>query len=313
MAKKNSRSKESPENRGQCILNAAELHEYMAKSWKESADTSIANIESVTEAVSDGNLSIADVRTFERNLDRTLPVLLRGLANGPYQDEIRLLREALGGFREAVSGRSKDQEDEPAPWSLSQLIAWWNHVDCARLICERHCRGWRQHLDGILSPQRQRALDCIEEIEKRIPLLRSHLLSCLPEQYETIEKCMIMDAKLTACASDSSSLRLLSDAIVGPPKDESDALQKMTAFAKAVIGNELSGKKDWLQQVDSLNWVQAEAERLASQYENDGRLDSHERVINEVAYLDPLCLDAQDPWASPTIDKAALEVAGQCH
>jgi hypothetical protein len=46
------------------MLSAAELDERMATSWKESADTSIANIESVTEALSDGKLSI------EANSDR---------------------------------------------------------------------------------------------------------------------------------------------------------------------------------------------------------------------------------------------------
>jgi hypothetical protein len=117
-------SAESCENTGQCILNAAELQECMAKSWKESADTSVANIESVTEALSGGKLSIADVRIFERNLERIIPVLLRGLADGPYEDEVRLLQEALVGFWEAVSAHSMDQEDGPAPWSLSQLIAW---------------------------------------------------------------------------------------------------------------------------------------------------------------------------------------------
>src|SRR5262245_2926911 len=55
-------SVESTENRGQCMLNASEVYECMAQSWKESADTSIANIESVAEAVSDSKLSMADVR-----------------------------------------------------------------------------------------------------------------------------------------------------------------------------------------------------------------------------------------------------------
>jgi len=296
-------------NNNQGILNAAELHECMAKSWKESAETSVADIESITEALSDGDLSIADARTFRWNLERIIPMLLRGLAERRYEDEIQRLQGALGAFQEAVSTRSTDQEDGPRPWSLAQLTAWWSHVDLARLICEKHCGAWRQHLDGILSEQRQRALDCIREIEKRIPLLRSHRLSCLPAQYEAIEKCMIIDAKLAAYASDSSSLRLFSDAIVGPPRDASDALKKVTAFAEAVIGNDLSGKKDWLQQVDSLHWVQAEADRLASLYDNDGRLDSNERVIHEVAYIDPLYPDSTEPGASATIDKVALEVA----
>jgi hypothetical protein len=302
-------SVESSENRGQCISSASELHEGMSQSWKENADTSIANIESVTEALSDGKLSIADVRTFQRNLERIIPVLLRGLADGPYGDEIRLLREALDGFWETVSARSTDQEDRSAPWSLSQLIAWWDNVDRARMTCEKHGQAWRQHLDGILSQQRQRALNCIEEIEKRIPLLRSHLLSHLPEQYDAIEKCMILDAKLAAYASDASSLRLASDAIVGPPEDESDAFKKVAVFAKAVIGSDLSGRTDWLQQVDSLHWVQTEADRLASLYDHDGRLDSNERIINEIACIDPFYPDTEDPRAMGIIDKAALEVA----
>jgi hypothetical protein len=297
------------ENGGQCVLNASEVRECLAKSWKQSADTSIANIESVTEALFDRKLSIAGVRSFQQNLERIIPVLLRGLMDGPYEDEIRLLQAALGRFWEAVSLRLTDQEDGPAPWSLSQLMDWWNNVDLARWTCEKHCRAWREHLNGILSPQRQRASKCIEEIEKRIPLLHSHLLSHLAEQYDAIEKCMVMNAKLAAYTSDSASLRLFSDAILGPPRDESDALKKVAAFARAVIGNDLSGKKDWLQQVGSLHWVQAEAERLASLYDNDGQLDSNERIINEVACIDPFCPDTDDPLAASIIDKTALEVA----
>src|SRR6266568_3203525 len=53
------------------------------------------------------------------------------------------------------------------------------------------------------------------------------------------------------------------------------------------------GQQDWLEQVDPLRWVQAETNRLASVYDNDGRLDSHEKVIHERAYIDPLYRDDQ--------------------
>src|SRR5260370_1839570 len=75
-----SQNAESSKDRRQCILSASELEECMAQSWKESADTSIAIIQSVAEALSDRKLSIATARSFQRNLERVIPVLLRGLA-----------------------------------------------------------------------------------------------------------------------------------------------------------------------------------------------------------------------------------------
>jgi hypothetical protein len=115
---------------------------------------------------------------------------------GDYEAEVRLLAEAIGGFQEALSARQADQEAGPAQWSLSRLAEWWDDADLSRPTCEKHCRAWRQHLEGILSHERQRALKCIEEIEKRIPLLHSHRLSHLRDQYVTIEKCMVMKVKV---------------------------------------------------------------------------------------------------------------------
>jgi hypothetical protein len=60
-------SAESSENRGQCLPSEAELYEVVTKSWKGNADTSIANINSVTEALLDRKLSIVDGRRFRLN------------------------------------------------------------------------------------------------------------------------------------------------------------------------------------------------------------------------------------------------------
>ena len=169
---------------------------------------------------------------------------------------------ALLVFHERLSACPAERKQERAPWSLPELIEWWTHVDQARYACERHCLAWRQHLDGLLSEQRQRAIDCIAEIEKRIPLLRSHLLSRMAEQGEAIVKCVIIDAKLVVYTNDPS-LQLFSDEIVGPPTDKSDAFKKVATFARAVIGKDLSGRNDWLQDVNSLDWVRAEAKKLS--------------------------------------------------
>lgn len=292
----------------QLQLSAAAIRELLNDRWREGAETTIANIDSVVEAVSDKLLSLADGRTFQQNLERIIPVLMSGLQDGPYEDELRRLNGALRVFAETLNSRPNEPKRKTEPWSLSELIEWWNHVDYARYICERHCRAWRQHLDGLLIEQRQRAIVCIEEIEKRIPLLRSHLLSRQRELGEVIVKCMILNAKLVAYTSDPS-LRLFSNEILGPPTGESDASTKVATLAQAVIGNDLSGRNDWLQEANSLDWVQSEAMRLASQFVNDGRLDSNGKLIQERAYVDPLVDDTGEFRAAGTVDKAAFETA----
>jgi len=65
----------------------------------------------------------------------------------------------------------------------------------------------------------------------------------------------------------------------------------MTGFCEAVLGDYLEGQQDWLKQSDSLEWLRAEAKRLASRYDEDGRLDSKGKRIHERALRDPLAKD----------------------
>jgi hypothetical protein len=144
------------------------------------------------------------------------------------------------------------------------------------------------------------ALPCIQEIERHLPLFRCGRLIDVPAQRDAIEKCTILNAKLTVYSDHSEALRLYSNKIVGLA-----AFKYRAAFSRAVVGRDLGGKEDWLQQVEPLRWLQKETRRLVSVYDNDGRLDSNERVIHEQAHIDPL---AQDDKNLSTIDRYSLKV-----
>jgi len=301
-------------------MTPAALSEHLGTNLRESAETTIANIESVAEACTTKSLSLTDVCAFQRRANEIVPLLLERLRAGSmapvvpgdlYGDEAGRLVDAVRALDEAwINRSSQGGEDEPAPWSLSGpggLIAWWDNVDGVRSHCEGTCLFWRQYWRSNSSVERERALACIEEIEKRIPLFRSHLLSKMAIQYDAIEKCMLLIAQVPVYADHRDSLRVFSTAIFGPPIDESDASVKISAFAQAVLGP-VCGGQDWLQQRDSRLSVWKNARHLAWLYTKDGRLDSNGKMIREVAYLDPLYQDGELLRAG-TIEMASLESA----
>jgi hypothetical protein len=117
-----------------------------------------------------------------------------------------------------------------------------------------------------------------------------------------------VEPRLRAYAGHSEPLQRCSNSIA-PAKDESDAFQRKAAFCRTLIGDELGEQEDWLEKVDSIRWVREGTSRLASQYDNDGRLDSNGKVVHERTFIDPLYGDTGDALASGAIDEYSLEVS----
>jgi hypothetical protein len=110
-------------------------------------------------------------------------------------------------------------------------MAWRDHLDGTLGFYESCCYSWRVHLDKFFREQRgQPALACIEEIETHLPVLRSGRLVDMPAQREAIEKCTILNAKLTVYAGDSEGVRLHSNSIVGPQKASQPRLKMRQPF-----------------------------------------------------------------------------------
>jgi hypothetical protein len=303
------------------VRTAEDLAELFGSSnLREIAELVIANIESVAEACARGWLSHSDVGVFRKNTGQIVTVLIPLLQAGStiievpsnlFWDEIVRILKASQTLDEAYSARLAGGGDSrPVFWRLrgeNGLIEWWNAVDRARLHCEQTCSFYRTKWDFPTPEDRQQVSSCIQQIESRIPLLRSHLLSNFAVQYDTIEKCMLLCGQILVYGADLDSLRLFATAVFGSPKEESDALYRISAVSEALAGP-ASGQEDWMLVFDSTHTVWKNARRLAWRYRNEGLLDSKGRVIRECAFIDPLDTHDESPILA-TIDQVSLESA----
>jgi hypothetical protein len=295
--------------------NAQELQELRnaieQRGWEDSADFITREIEFVTDLCVARKLATGEIQRFRRETQVTVDSLMDA-QDRPYVEEIRGLRKALQDFNHAQEslGRTPPSNDESRTWTLAKARLWHDHLDSSRQKFELICLSWRFNLLGAMREHFDRcALACIEEIERRLPILRLGRLADVELQREAIEKCVIFNAKLTVYADDSDCLKLYSSHIVGLPADEADAFKKVAAFSRAICHSELKGEEGWLQHVEPIHWLVRETGRLAALYENDGRLDSNEELIHERAYVDPLYLDTGEVLAPGTIDKASFELS----
>ena len=198
--------------------------------WRESAGLIASGIEFVADLCTARKLSLFEIRNFRQDTRIALKILAE-LPDRPSEVEVRRLANAVNVFNQSLATRRgqhlPDGGDEP--WTLSQAMDWREHVDYARQVCERCCESWRMaHLDRLSQEHREPALRCIEEIEKRIPLLRSGRLADVPKQREAMEKCAILSGQLAGYADDITTFELYAEAIVHDPK-------KWAALLEALI------------------------------------------------------------------------------
>src|ERR1041385_6427940 len=188
--------------------------------WKESADFVACGIEFVADLYGAGKLAPLEIRNYGHDTRIALKILAE-LRAGPCEEEVRRLNDAVISFNHSLKSRHSRHLpiDGGDPWTLSNAMRWREDLDYACQACESCCESWRMvHLDRLSPEHRGPALRCIEEIETRIPLLRSGRLADVPKQREAMDKCVILSGQLAGYANDIDTVELYAEAIVHNPK-----------------------------------------------------------------------------------------------
>ena len=272
--------------------------------WKGTADLATHDIEFVVDLYDAGHLVVAEIRDFLRGMQITIDTLWE-LSDGSHEEEVRRLRRAAQSFNRVMASR----RDVPIKnhgrerWSLGKAITWCEYLQEMRRFSQACCDSWRCHF-GAAGENERPEFRFIEEIEKRIPVLRLTRLADVPAQSAAIEQVVFLNATLTVYAGHSEPLRRCCNSIA-PAKGKSDSSERRAAFPEAL----LSSLADWVCDVAPVRKVQAEVYRCERLFRNDGRLDSQGRLINERAYLDPLYDDTGEVRSLGTIDDYSREVA----
>jgi hypothetical protein len=233
--------------------------EIAQRGWKESANFVISNIECVAEACAEKKLSVSDVKLFWLRTYKVL-LILEALKEEGGDEEMRHLGAAVKTFGRCFRQRSDDDQDR-ALWSLTELMEWLDHLDRTCQLCEASCRTWRAQWIDLSADCRRPVLDCIEEIEKRIPLLRSRRLSDMPAQWDAIDRCLILNCSLAGYGDRSDAVMRFAEAIVYDRK-------KWAAFLEALIGSR------WLRSTSPRAYLYRVTQRVYREVQPDQGLDS---------------------------------------
>jgi hypothetical protein len=153
-------------------------------------------VQSVTELCEMHLLSLADVEDFQRPAAVDAEVLA---AEGSGKGASRTLIEALQSLDEARCSRAARPSEEQAPRvTRDEWVKWRQYLDHARWACEESCRSWRAELAAGSMPQTAHVLDCVETMEKLLPLLSSWRLEDGPAQKEAADKSALLNAELAS-------------------------------------------------------------------------------------------------------------------
>jgi hypothetical protein len=276
--------------------------------WKDIAELAIDAIEFVVDLCNAGQLRGDEIEDFSHGVQVTINILWE-LGDGSYEEDVRRLCEAVESFNHAKASRRdlplKNEGREN--WPLYKAMAWCQHLQDTRQFLRECSDSWRCELDRALRKDSGSALKCIEQIEKRIPIFHSARLANVSAQSAALTEVLLLNAQLTVYAGHSEPLRRCSNSI-WRPNDGLNGSQGLAAFSRAILGDDFKGHENWLNQDDPLRWVKKEAKRLDSLYDNDGRLDSTEKVIHERAYIDPLYDETGHMSCLGTIERYSREV-----
>lgn len=203
------------------------------RGWRKSAEFITADLWFITDLCIAGHLTPLELFTFARDTEVTLNILF-ARREAPFEEEARRLTEAVQAFNGAygshlASAPSNSPSTEKRLWSLTKAFYVRDYLDETLQFCEACSYSWRVHLQTIPVGQGQVALKNIEELERRIPLLRSGRLADLPVQLRTVDQCMLLNTALVAFVGDGPSLRKLSDHIVKNRK-------MWSSFVEALVG-----------------------------------------------------------------------------
>jgi hypothetical protein len=152
----------------------------------------------------------------------------------------------------SIAGQCLKPGHEPV--SASQLLDWWDFIAGMRKLCMHGCRVWREdNWHGVSSPEKRAALNCVTEIEKRIPAFCSRHPWHMSEQLSTLQKCFILMSKIAGYLGDVQRVKRFAEVIIQAP-------ERWAAFMEATIDS------NWL---DSRMPIHYLANVTATKYHNE--------------------------------------------
>ncbi len=145
------------------------------------------------------------------------------------------------------------------PSSACQLIDWWDFVAYMRKRFMMGCRLWREEdlWHGARRQEKHAALNCVAELEKRIPVLSSRHPWHMAEQLSTIQKCLVLMSKIAGYLGDAERVKRFTKVLIQAP-------ERWAAYLEATIDSQ------WL---DSRKPIRYLTKVTATKYHNEVRPD----------------------------------------
>jgi hypothetical protein len=133
------------------------------------------------------------------------------------------------------------------PISESAVLAWWDHVEQTRKLFMDACRVGRAH--NWPKDQKAAILQCVAEIEKRIPTLNSRHLWDVRSQSNAIEKCAVLCCEIATYCEDVANIQRLAELITHNKN-------RWAALGEAIIGS------GWLESHKPLAYLNRTAQTI---------------------------------------------------
>jgi hypothetical protein len=117
----------------------------------------------------------------------------------------------LADAREEIELSARFEKPGQAPVSAADVLDWWEILERDRKLFMDACRAgrayrWREEDEAV-------ALQCVAEIETRIPTLNSRRLWDVRAQWNAIEKCTVLCVKLSTYCGDVANAERLAELI----------------------------------------------------------------------------------------------------
>jgi hypothetical protein len=103
------------------------------------------------------------------------------------------------------------QKPGQAPVSAAAVLAWWEFLEQERKLFMDACRAGRAH--DWRKEEEPAALQCVAEIQKRIPPLNSRRLRDVAAQWSAIEKCTVLCCEIATYYGDVANAERLAELI----------------------------------------------------------------------------------------------------
>jgi hypothetical protein len=117
----------------------------------------------------------------------------------------------LADAHDEIEWSAQFEKPGQTPVSAAAVLDWWDFLEQQRKLFMDACRAgrayhWRREDEAV-------ALQCVAEIEKRIPPLNSLHLLDVPAQWNAMEKCTVMCCQLSTYCGDVANAARLAELI----------------------------------------------------------------------------------------------------